>query len=78
MATHDFNDEGTRVREGGGFDVVDRLANAVESSWGTNSHVGHGHVIINGADETDDLEMSIGLGQFFRDLTYNLGEKKYR
>lgn len=65
MAAHDLDDESTRVRGGGGFDVVDHLANAGQGRVAANGGVGAGEVIVDGADDADNVEVLVG-GHLFR------------
>lgn len=60
VAAHDLNDEGSRVGGGGGGDGVDGLADAVESGKTTDGEVRHRHVVVDGSDETDDVEVGMG------------------
>lgn len=60
MSAHDLNDERAGVGERGRLDVVDGFANTVEGGGCADGHVCHGHIVVYGADETHDLEMSIG------------------
>jgi hypothetical protein len=46
MSPHNFKHECARVRDSGGMDVVDSLADSVHGSWGADSQIGHGHIII--------------------------------
>lgn len=50
--------------ERGGLNIVDCFANSVQSGWSPDGHVCHAHVVIDGADKTDDLEEAISLGLF--------------
>ena len=61
MSAHDFDDKCTRMRGRRRLYVVNRLADSVQSGGGTNSHICHGHVIVNRTDQADDPEMAICL-----------------
>ena len=65
---HDLQNERAGMRVRGGVDVVDTFANAVKSGRRTDSKVGHGHVVINGTDETDNLQMSVVVRLLLGDL----------
>lgn len=57
MPTHDFKDESTGVAERGRVDVIDSLANALESGWCAYRQVRHGHVIVDGPNQADNFKM---------------------
>lgn len=56
MAAHHFNDEGSLVAGRGGGEVVDGIDNTVQSSIGTDGHIGSDEVIVDGSDEPGDHE----------------------
>lgn len=60
MPAHDLDDKRAGVRERGRLDVVDGFANTVKGGRRADGHVCHRHIVVYGADETDDLEMSVG------------------
>lgn len=60
VTTHDLDDEGAGVGRGGGFDIVNHLADAVNGRVAADGDVGTGHVVVDGADETDDVEVLVG------------------
>ena len=59
MPTHDLENECTGMTEGSRIDVVNGFADTLESCRSANSQVGHGHVVINGTDEADNLEVCV-------------------
>ena len=61
VAAHDLNDEAPLVGEGGVKDVVDGVADAGEGGVAANGGIGAGHVVVDGADEADDVEGAVGI-----------------
>jgi hypothetical protein len=69
MPAHDFKHERSLVGSGRGTDAINSFAYSVQRGWGTNRQVGHGHVVIDGPDESHNLEVPMFGGLSFRDLT---------
>ena len=57
MSAHYLKYERSLVRGGGRVDAVDGLADSMQRGRSANRQVGHGHIVIDRPDETDDLEM---------------------
>lgn len=72
MSPHNLDNEGSRVREGSGFNVIDGFTYPLQSSGCADGHVGHGHVIVNGADKADNFQVSVRLCLLFSNLAYSL------
>ena len=72
MAAHDLEDERPRVRVRGRVDVVDGLANPVERGRRADGEVRHGHVVVDRADEPDDLEVRVLARLLLRDAALAL------
>jgi hypothetical protein len=81
VATHDLDNERTRVRRGSGGDGVDGLADTVKSSNGTDGQVRHRHVIatllahqfatkhsLDRSDKTDNVEVAVSLELLLADI----------
>lgn len=68
MTTHHLDNESSLVRESCVKDVVDSVTNAGEGGVAADSGVGAGHVVVDGADETNDIQdlvrLNLFLGQF--------------
>jgi hypothetical protein len=60
MTTHNFDNKCTRVRICGGVDIINRFANAMQRRRCANSQVREGHVVVDGPNEADDLQVSMG------------------
>lgn len=60
MTTHDFDDERTRVRRRRRRDGIDRFADPMKRRETTDGQIGHGHVIVDGSDKTDNVQVLIG------------------
>lgn len=69
MPAHDLQHERPRVRDGGGVDVINRLADPVQRRRRTDGQVRHGHVVVDRPDEPDDAEVRVLLGFFGGDLS---------
>ena len=67
VPAHDLQHEGARVGDGGRVDVVDGLADAVERGGRADGHVRQRHVVVDGPDQADDLEMPVSLDLLVRD-----------
>ena len=65
MSSHDLDDKRPLVRESGCVDVVDRLADALERAVAPDSRVGAAQIIINGSDQSDNVEMPVRLDLLF-------------
>lgn len=57
MPTHYFEHKRPLVGSSSGIDAVNSLADPMQRGWGTNCQVGHGHIIIDGPDESNNLEV---------------------
>ena len=57
MSAHYLKYERSLVRGGGRVDAVDGLADSMQRGRSANRQVGHGHIVIDRPDETDDLEV---------------------
>lgn len=58
VSAHDLDDEGTLVRESGSVNVVDSLADALQRRVASNGGIGTSQVVVNGTDQTNNVEMS--------------------
>lgn len=80
VSAHDLDDERARVGRSSGGDGVDRLADAVESSDGTNGQISACHVVaeelndayqtghlLDGANKTDNVENLVVVGLLLGD-----------
>jgi hypothetical protein len=54
VTAHDFEHESPGVGACSGADVIYGLADTVKGRRCADSQIGHGHIIVNGADQTDD------------------------
>jgi hypothetical protein len=68
VPAHDFNDECTLMADGCGVDRVDSLADSRKRCVAANGGIGHGEIVINGADKTDDVEVSEGIDLLLGEL----------
>lgn len=59
MSSHDLDNESARVRRSCRLDVVDHFADTGEGRVAANGGIGAGQVIVNGSDETDDVQVPI-------------------
>ena len=59
VPAHNLYDERPRVASSGALNGIDGLADTVQRGRRADSHVGHAHVIVDRADETDYLEVSV-------------------
>ena len=57
MSAHYLKYERSLVRGGGRVDAVDGLADSMQRGRSANRQVGHGHIVIDRPDKTDDLEV---------------------
>jgi hypothetical protein len=57
MPAHHLKHERSLVRSGGGVDAIDGLADSMQCGRSTNRQVGHGHIVVDRPDESDDLEV---------------------
>jgi hypothetical protein len=60
VAAHDLDDEGALVGGGGGGELVDGVDDAVQRRVRADGHVGADHVVIDGADQSDDDQGGVG------------------
>jgi hypothetical protein len=72
VTAHDFEHESPGVRACSGADIVDGLADTVKSRRCADSQIGHGHIIVNRADQTSDPQMSIEIEVLLCNQTYNM------
>ncbi len=59
------------MTECGGVDVVDSFTDPVKRGGRSNSQISHGHIVVNGAYEADNLEMRVSSRLRFVDLSYS-------
>lgn len=59
MSTHDLQHKRSRVTVSSRVDVIHGFAYAMESGDGADGEICHGHIIVNGPNETDDTEVSV-------------------
>ena len=52
------------------MDVVNSLADSVHGSWGADSQIGHGHIIIYRSNEPHDPEVSMACDLLIRDAVW--------
>lgn len=68
VATHHLNDEASLVRECSIEHIIDRITNASQRRVTADGSVGTGHVVIDGTDQTNNVQNLVGLnlllGQF--------------
>ena len=57
MPAHHLKHERSLVGSGGGVNTINGLTDSVQRGRSANSQVGHGHVVIDRPDKSDDLEM---------------------
>jgi len=69
VTAHNLNHERPRVRRRRRVDVVNRLANTMEGGQCANGEVGHGHVVVNRANKTDDAESLVVVELLRGDVT---------
>ena len=69
MSAHYLKHERSLVRGGGGVDAVDGFADSMQRGRSANRQVGHGHIVIDRPDETDDLEVPMLGGLSVRDFS---------
>jgi len=59
MSTHHLKHKRSLVGSSGGVDTIDGLAYSVQGGRGANCQVGHGHIVIDRPDKSDDLEVPV-------------------
>ena len=69
MPAHHLEDKGSLVGSGGGINTIDGLADSVQRGRSTNRQVGHGHIVIDRPNESDDFEVAMLDGLSLRDLS---------
>ena len=74
MSTHHLEHERSLVGGSGGVDTIDGLANSVQRGRSANRQVGHGHVVIDGPDESDYFEVPMLDSLSFRDFPCSIVE----
>jgi hypothetical protein len=62
MSAHDFEHERARMRERRRMNAVNCFANSVQRRRGTDGHVRQRHVVVDRANESDDLQVAVVLG----------------
>lgn len=67
MPTHNLQHERTGVRNGGRVDVIDGFADPLQSGRGADGEIGHTHVIVDGTNKTNNLEVTVAVMLFVRD-----------
>ena len=67
MPTHDLQYERARVRVRSRVDVVNGLADPVQRGGRADGEVCHRHVVVDGPNQSDYLEMRMMLCLIFRD-----------
>jgi len=72
VTAHYLEHESSGVGARSGADIVYGLADTVKGRRCADSQIGHGHVIVNGADQTDDLQMSIEIEMLLCNQAYNV------
>ena len=69
VAPHHLDHKGALVAGGGAADGVDRFGDAVQGRIGADGHIRAEHVIVDRADQPDDLQVGMVGGDFGADLT---------
>jgi hypothetical protein len=61
MAAHHLKHERAAVRGGGRIDVVNRFAYSVQRGGRANSHVRHGHVVVDRPHQPDYFQVAVAV-----------------
>ena len=59
MSAHYLKYERSLVRGGGRVDAVDGLADSMQRGRSANRQVGHGHIVIDRPNESDNFEVAM-------------------
>ena len=69
MSTHHLKHKRSLVGSSGGIDTIDGFANSVQRSRSADCQVGHGHIVIDRPDKSDDFEVPMLDGLDVRDFS---------
>lgn len=69
MSAHHLQHERPLVGSGRGIDTVYGFADPMQRGGSTNRQIGHGHIVVDRPDESDDFEMAMFINLSFRDLS---------
>lgn len=72
VSAHDFNHKRTRVGGRGGRDGIDGFTDSVQGGKRTDRQVGQGHVIVNGPDEADNVEVVVSFPLIVCNLVFGV------
>lgn len=61
VSAHDFNHKRARVGGRGGGDGIDGFTDTVQGGKRTDRQIGQGHIIVNGSDESDNVEVMVSV-----------------
>lgn len=57
MSTHDLEHKRSLVGSSSGINTIDGFADSMQRGRSTNCQVGHGHVVVDRPDESDDFKV---------------------
>lgn len=69
VSAHDLEHERSLVGSGSGVDTIDSFADSMQRGRSTNRQIGHGHVVIDRPDESNDFKVPMQYGLGLRDFS---------
>jgi hypothetical protein len=58
------------MTECGRIDIINSFTDTVQSCWGSDSEIGHGHIIVDRANQAYNFKVRMGLGLLFGYFAY--------